>query len=362
MRKVAILHDCFLGYGGATYDVEQMALALDAPIYTAYMKDIVLDENVKVTPFKQHKYLDSFYSRFLQNAAIQMLLLKSDFQKLKLNGYDVVISSGILSRAYKPTKGQYTINYPRSPPRWLYDLHDYHMSSFNPIKRMLAEIYCWCFKRWDVSVLNNIDLIVANSEVVQKRIKRYWNRDSVIIYPPVEISKYRHKDDEEYYLSLGRLDKLKRIDLIITVFKKLDYKLKIAGAGLDEERLKTLAEGCDNIEFCGFVDEEDKIDLLSRCKGLVFTAMNEDFGLVVVEALASGKPVITVNEGYPPHIIKSEVNGLIIEPTVESLSQAISRCEQVKWDPDKIRESVKKYDVKRFRKEWKNLIEKVRLS
>ena len=357
MKKVAILHDWFNGYGGAAYDIEQIALALKAPIYTTFAKNVSLNSSVEVIPFKQDKYLNSFYSRFLQNMALQMLSIRSDFAKLDLDEYDVVISSGLQCRAYAPTKDQYTINYPRSPPRWLYDLHDFHMNAFGPIKRNFAEIYCERFKKWDLSVLNNIDLIVANSEVVQERIKRYWNRDSIVIYPPVETSKYRYGDDEGYYLSVGRLDPLKRIDLIIETFKKLkDYKVKIVGTGPEKRRLKELAKGCGNIEFCGFVDEKEKTELLGHCRGLIFTAMGEDFGLVPVEALASGKPVITVNEGYPPYMIKEGVNGIIVESNIRSFVEGIEKCERTAWDPSKIIDSGIRFDINNFIKQWRTLI------
>jgi len=357
MKKVAILHDWFNGYGGAAYDVEQIALALKAPIYTTYIKNLHLRNGVEVIPFKQDKYVNSFYSRFLQNMALQMLSIRSDFAKLDLDEYDVVISSGIQCRAYAPTKDQYTINYPRSPPRWLYDLYDFHINAFGPIKRIFAEIYCKHFKKWDLSVLNNIDLIVANSEVVQERIKRYWNRDSIVIYPPVETSKYRYRDDGGYYLSVGRLDPLKRIDLIIETFKKLkDHEVKIIGTGPEERRLKEMAKGYGNIEFCGFVDEKEKIKLLGHCRGLIFTAMNEDFGIVPVEALASGKPVITVNEGYPPRMINEGTNGIIVESNIRSLVKGIEKCEKIEWEPTKIIESAKKFDIEHFVREWRNLI------
>ena len=357
MKKVAILHDWFNGYGGAAYDIEQIALALKAPIYTTYMKNVSLHSGVKVIPFKQDKYLNSFYSRFLQNMALQMLSIRSYFAKLTLDEYDVVISSGIQSRAYAPTKDQYTINYPRSPPRWLYDLYDFHMNAFGPIKRNFAGIYCKRFKKWDLSVLHNIDLIVANSEVVQERIKRYWNRDSIVIYPPVETAKYRYRDDEGYYLSVGRLDPLKRIDLIIETFKKLKgYEVKIVGTGPEERRLKELAKGSGNIEFCGFVDEKEKIELLGRCRGLIFAAMDEDFGLAPVEALASGKPVITVNEGYPPYMIKEGVNGIIVESNVRSFVEGIEKCERIAWDPSKIIDSAMRFDINNFIEQWRTLI------
>lgn len=357
MKKVAILHDWFNGYGGAAYDIEQIALALKAPIYTTFAKNVSLNSNVEVIPFKQDKYLNSFYSRFLQNMALQMLSIRSDFAKLDLDEYDVVISSGIQCRAYAPTKDQYTINYPRSPPRWLYDLYDFHMNAFGPIKRNFAGIYCERFKKWDLSVLNNIDLIVANSEVVQERIKRYWNQDSIVIYPPVETSKYRYRDDGGYYLSVGRLDPLKRIDLIIETFKKLkDHEVKIVGTGPEERSLKELAKGCGNIEFCGFVDEKEKIELLGHCRGLIFTAIDEDFGLVPVEALASGKPVITVNEGYPPHMIKEEVNGVIVKSNVRSFVEGIRKCERIAWDPSKIIDSAMRFDINNFIEQWRTLI------
>lgn len=357
MKKIAILHDWFDGYGGAAYDVEQMALALKAPIYTTYIKNVSLHSGVKVIPFKQDKYLNSFYSRFLRGMALQMLSIRSDFGKLTLDEYDVVISSGIQCRAYAPTKDQYTINYPRSPPRWLYDLCDFHMNAFGPFKRNFAGIYCKRFKKWDLSVLNNIDLIVANSEVVQERIKRYWNRDSIVIYPPVKTSKYKCESDEGYYLSLGRLDRLKRIDLIIEAFKRLkDYRIKIVGTGPEEKRLKNLADNCNNIEFCGFVDEKEKIELLGRCRGLIFTAMDEDFGIVPVEALASGKPVITVNEGYPPHMIKEGVNGIIVEANVRSFVEGMEKCERMIWDPSKIIDSAIRFDINNFIEQWRSLI------
>jgi len=360
VKRIAVLHDRFMGFGGGENVAVEIAKTLNAPLYTSYKDTDHYDNSgVEIIPFKQDKYVNSWYKSLIRREAIETALIAFDFEELDLSEYNLIFSSAVLSRSYIPTIDQYVINYMHSPPRWLYDLHRVRMKMLSKPARFFARFWAQWWRTWDVTTLNYIDQFVCNSKIIQKRIKRYWGRDSIVICPPVYTRKFTNKNDEGYYLSINRLIPEKRIDLIIDAFKHTGAHIKFIGAGMDK-RYKKMARGHNNIEFLGEVSEKEKTDLLAHCRAAIYIPMHEDFGIVPIESFASGKPVIGINEGYTPYQV-NESNGILIDqPTELELTKAIEKIEDKDWNVKTIQESAKKYDVSEFRRKIKNLISEVR--
>lgn len=359
MVKRVVLHDRFLEIGGGEFASSEISKILRAPLYTPYITPEAenLTKGCNIISFKQDKYLSSWYSKLIHRELIETALIAFDFEQLDLSEYDIIFSSGVLSRSYIPKSDQYVINYMYSPPRWLYDIHRERINMLKWYQpKLLAKIWAQWWRVQDLATNNYIDKFIAISEVVQSRIRRYYNRDSQVIYPPVFTEKYKWRDNKEYFLSISRSNPEKRLDVIIKAFRDLPKKeLYVVGSGT--ERYKNLAKGCTNVKFLGSVSEKQKQDLLSKCSGLISIPMNEDFGLVPVEAFASGKPVIGVKEGFTAYQIKPYVNGLFVErPTPLGLEKAIKEFQRCDWDVKEIQSHAKKYDISEFTKEIKAVV------
>lgn len=355
--KIAVIHDRYLSFGGGEYVATEIAKCLNAPLYTTYISDKAKEytKNVEVIPFKQYKYLNSYCSKLIHREFIETALINFDFEQLDLSDYDLIFSSGVLSRSYIPTPEQYVINYCHSPPRWLYDIHRERMNMLSWWQpQLLAKFWAQYWRTWDLVVDKYINQYVCNSQVTQARIKRYFGRDSQVISPPIYTRNYTWEDDCNYFLMINRLYPEKRVDIAIKAFKEMpDEELYIVGTGLDKQYQK-LAKGCKNIKFLGQVSEKQKQILLANCSALISISMAEDFGIVPIEAFASGKPVIGVEEGYTKFQIKSHVNGLFTTP--DTLKETIKYFKRCDWDIEEIQSYAKKYDISVFRKKIKEVV------
>ena len=357
--KIAVLHDRFIERGGGEYLSAEIAKTLKAPLYTPYVTNEAKEysKDIRIIPFQQEKYLNSWYSKIIHRELIETALICFDFEQLDLSDYDLIFSSGVLSRSYIPTPEQYVINYMHSPPRWLYDIHRERMAMLKWYQpRLLAKFWAQWWRTWDLTVDRYIDKYVTNSEITQARIRRYFGRDSEVIYPPVYTKNYEWESDGEYFLSLSRANPEKRVDIIIEAFKNLpDKTLYVAGSGT--ERFKNLAKGYSNIVFLGSISEKQKQILLANCTALISIPMQEDFGIAPIEAFASGKPVIGVKEGYTQYQIKPYINGLFVEQaTPKGLEKAIREFQKCDWDIEEIQNYAKKYDISEFRRKIREVI------
>jgi glycosyltransferase involved in cell wall biosynthesis len=351
--KIAVLHDRFMSFAGGENVAFEIAKTLDAPLYTAYIAheaEGYLDQGVEIIPFQQEKYIDSWKSKFIKREGLETLFISLDFETLDLSDYDIVVSSHVLTKSYVPTPDQKVIHYCHSPPRWLFDLYRYRMGGLSPRIHFIAKIYADWWRKRDLLCNNFIDMFLTNSEVVRTRIQRYYHRDAKIVYPPVETKKFRCGENEGYFLAINRLYPEKRIDVMIEAFRKMpNMPLKIIGVGYDEE-YEEMAGGCTNIEFLGAVSEEEKLELLANCTAVISIPVDEDFGIVPIEAMASGKPVIGVCEGFTKYQIAPNFNGVFIEPNDSGLIRGVDDVITQNWDTEKIKTTAAKYDVSIFRR------------
>ena len=247
-----------------------------------------------------------------------------------LKDYRQVIYSGVYSplAARNHPNGK-NIFYCHTPPRFLYDLKDYYLSTLPFWRRVhLFNLHMLLFQPLYQDALKQMDVVVVNSHNVRKRVKKYFNVDAQVVYPPCETKKFKWIGQEHYYLSMARLDPLKRIDIIIKAFSKMpDKKLVIASSGPHEAMLKQLATGNENITFTGPVDDRQLSWLVGNSIATLYIPKEEDFGMSAVESMSAGKPVVGVAEGgLLESILEGETGKLIQgDPTPEKVMKAV--CE-----------------------------------
>ena len=356
--KVAIVCDWLTNFAGAERVIQVMhKMFPGAPIYTSIFNQEKMKafENAVVhTSFIQHlpkaKTKHQWYLSFYPLA----------FEQFDLSGYDVVLSS-----CHSASKGIITkpetlhICYCHSPMRYAWDnSHEYIRSYKMPwfIKRFIPKLI-HKVRMWDRLAADRVDYFLANSEYVKKRIHKYYRRDSDVIHPMVTTADfYVSKGKKDYYLAVGRFTPYKKFDLIVDAFNELPYKIKIVGTGVQEKELKAKAKS--NIEFLGFVPDDQVKDLYSNAKALIFPQV-EDFGITPLESMSSGTPVVAFNQGGALEtVVEGETGIFFEEQNVPHLKAAIEKCEAAKWDSTKIRNHAKKFDDSVFEKKLYEYIEK----
>ena len=218
------------------------------------------------------------------------------------------------------------------------------------IKLALKHYLKFKLKKWDYKSAQRPDYFIANSKTVQGRIKKYYDRDSTVIYPPVDTDFYNRKKGGkgEYFLTGSRLEPYKKIDLVVQAFNELKLPLKVVGTGTELEKLKTTAKS--NVEFVGRVSDEQLRDLYCGAQAFVFPAI-EDAGIMVLEALSSGTPVIGLNRGGTAEFVEDPENGVLFEnQTIKDILAAVKRFQDMQFDSEKIRETALPFDKKEFKR------------
>jgi len=246
-----------------------------------------------------------------------------------LANYQTAIYSGF----YTPLainhhlKGK-NILYCHTPPRFIYDQKDFYLQSLSPVLRPLLNRFTnWLQPRYEQAV-QKMDLIIANSNNIQQRIKRYLNKDSTVIYPPCEIEKFQWISQQDYYLSFGRLDPLKRVSRIVEAFLQMpDKKLVIASEGSDYLKIREQIGNAKNIQLLGKVTEKTLLELIGNCIATLYIPQDEDFGMSPVESMAAGKPVLGVAEGGLLESILPEQTGILLlpNPCVENIIKGVEK-------------------------------------
>ncbi|MBU2971738.1 glycosyltransferase [Pseudoalteromonas sp. C2R02] len=248
----------------------------------------------------------------------------------KTTGDIVNLYSGLYSLlAIKHLKADKNIYYCHTPPRHFYDLADYYKSNSSKVQRCGMALQKFFYLKLYEKSIKKMDVVIANSVNVQKRLKQYLNIDSIVVYPPCAVDEYYFNENEGYYLSTARLENYKRIDLIIDAFIKMpDKKLKITSGGslASSLKLKVQKSKAKNIEFTGWLNENQIKELVSKCIATIYIPYNEDFGMSPVESMAAGKPVIGVNEGGIKETIIDGVTGFLCpeNPTVKDVIEKVN--------------------------------------
>ncbi len=348
--KTAIVHDWLSVYGGAESIIRIMhSLFPDAPVYTSVYDADNMPEDFRemdIRPsFLQHMpFAKKKYSSYLQ-------LMPKAFERFDLSGYDLVISSSTCcAKGVKTRKETFHICYCNTPMRYAWDFYDEYVSEKSFLARKYIGLVMPGIRKWDFESSDRVDQFIANSNNVADRIRRHYHRSSHVIYPPVRTDMFVPTGaQEDFYLAASRLVPYKRIDLAAEVFTKLNKPLYIIGGGSEYEKIKALSGS--NVKLLGRVSDDELLSYMQRCKAFLFPG-EEDFGITPVEAQACGKPVIAFGKGGACEtVIDGKTGVLFPEQSVESLTEAVLRFENMHFSEEDMTANAERFSEKRFRRE-----------
>ncbi len=358
--RVALIHDYLNQYGGAEKTFEAISeLFPDAEVYTSLYEPTRL--SAQINKLKIH---------YLKNALIRTFpkyltfLMPFVFENFDLREYDLILSdSACWAKGVLTKPSQLHISFIHTPPRFLYK---YSVESakrdkwyFKPVIPVLDAL----LRVWDFAAAQRPNFLIANSFEIQKRIKKFYKRDSVVIYPPVEIEYKKQepalKIDTPYFIVVGRMSAYKHFDVVIKAFNELGKTLVVVGRGLEEEKLRALAK--ENIVFVSNASDQEKKALIQNSVGLINAVDDEDFGIVPIEAMSQGKPVLVHKSGGHLETVFESQNGMLFdEVTVECLKGKVLEFEEAikkgVYNSEKIIESVQKFSKQRFQKEYYDFV------
>ncbi len=358
--RIALVHDHLAQDGGAEKVLKAFTeIFPKATIYT------LLYEKDNVKNFSGHRIETSIIQRL--PGGVKYYQWYMPFMPIAVEFFDLTKYDLVLSDASAFAKGVITptdtlhICYCHTPTRYLWDYtHQYiNELKYNKYFKKIISLVLSRIRVWDRAAADRVDVFIANSKTVQKRIKKYYRRDSTVIYPPVEVDKfYISKKQDDYFLIGGRLSPYKRVDIVIEAFKKLGLKLKIFGDGVDMKRLREIAGNSKNIEFLGRVTDKEKQDLYSRCLAFL-NPQDEDFGITAVEAMASGRPVIAFRRGGATETVIEGISGVFFDKqSPEDIIDVVSGFDVSKFNPSLIRNHSKNFSLDRFKEKIKEFIQR----
>ena len=370
--KVAIVCDWLTNVGGA----EKVLLAVHrlypkAPIYTSkYSKrgiDWFRDADVR-TGWLQ--IFPSFMRRLLAP------LRQRWFSHLDLSEYDLIISvtgaeaKGVKSGKWRAEHGLSSknpkgihVSYCHVPTQYYWQMYDDYVKDpgfkfLNPVVRVCFKMLVGPLRRGDYKAAQRPDYFVTISEYAKMLFEKYYDREAVVIHPPVEVDNFRAEGERgDYYIITSRQVNWKRIDLAIKACMKLGRKLMVVGEGPEHDKLVKLAGGSELVEFVPLVGKEKLAEFLAGARGYLFPSL-EPFGIAPVEALSAGCPVICYGEGGALDYVEDGVNGVLFEKqTVKSMVEAMEEFEKKRFDTAKVVKSAEKFSLERFNKELKEFVD-----
>lgn len=362
--KVAIVHDWLVSYRGGEKVLEHICeLYPNAPIYTLFYDKKKLPPSLTQRKIIYPKLLNRF--RFIRKLLLP--ILPSVIEAFPLWDYDLIISTSSCV-AKGAIGGPYTkhLSYIHSPMRYIWDQRDEYFHKLFKLP-FLAEYLHYLLSQlrvWDVVSSARVDVLIANSSFVQKRISRYYQQNSSIIHPPIAFDLFNISSQHvgnEYYLVAGAFVTYKRFDLAIKACQKLGKRLVVAGSGPCLRSLQQLAT-TSLVQFKVSPDASQWLDLLQNAKALIFPGV-EDFGMVAIEAMACGTPVIAYKAGGALDYISPLHSGIFFtEPSETSLAAAISEFETLKFERLKVRTYAERFDKKHFLQKFKHHIDQLILE
>lgn len=328
-HRGVIFHDSFNFEGGGERVVTQLARNLNLDIVTgniAIRRSFDLIKGLNITSLDIEKNAP-FYLRFSKTLQYMNGFLNYSGR----TDYDFAFFSGDVAPLCTPKFNCKTYFYCHTPPTVLYGQREDTLKKEKILlKRKIFASLLQHFQNAYEESLNHIDIIIANSQNIKNKIKNYLNRDSIVIYPPVEIDQFFFKTPEDFYLSTARLSPGKQVKKIVEAFKKMpDKKLIILSDGEYRRTVLNSIKNAPNIRYEGWVDETTKKDLISRCIATLYTPVDEDFGITPVESMAAGKPIIGVMAGGLVETVLNEKTGVLIpgDLTAEKIIAAVQKMD-----------------------------------
>lgn len=357
--KVALVHDYLNQMGGA----ERVVLALhelfpDAPLYTSIYDPQRVDPafqkiDVRTSFMQKWPLVKKHHQPFLPFYPIAM-------EGLDLRGYDLVLSSSsAFGKGVIVKPGTLHICYCHTPMRWCWNYNEYvEREQLGGMARRILPFFVSWLRVWDQTTAMRVDHFIANSPVIAERIQKYYRRESVVIPPPVEASRFPFDPATQlgnYFLSMGRLAPYKRVDLAIQACNRLGLPLVVIGSGRDEKQLKAMAG--PTIRFLGRLSDAEVLPYLAQCRAFLFPG-EEDFGITPLEVQASGRPVIAYGAGGALASVVDGVTGrFFYEQTAESLASVLAAFDERQYHPQTIRNHALEFDKPRFQRRVLQFIE-----
>ncbi|WP_439882423.1 glycosyltransferase family 4 protein [Pontibacter sp. MBLB2868] len=358
--KTAIVHDWLPVIGGAEKVLEEIHRSFPGKIFTL----MINEDAIRDTYFSICDIKTSFIDRlpFAKKKYRSYLpLFPMAVEQFNLAEYDLVISSSYaVAKGALTNPNQLHICYCHSPIRYAWDLYQQYLVGANlkkGVKGVLAKLVLHYIRLWDASTVNRVDHFVANSNYIARRIKKLYNREATVIYPPVDVNKFDYKvEKEDFYLAASRMVPYKRIDLIVEAFAMMpDKKLVVIGEGPDYDKIKSKAK--NNVILLGYQPFEVLKDYMQRAKAFIFAA-EEDFGIIPVEAQACGTPVIAFGKGGSLETVNNSTGIFFDQQTTTSIINAVLKFEEniLKFDKYQIRLNAERFSKERFNKQLQEFV------
>lgn len=354
--KLALAHEYFAPRGGAERVVEVLhAMWPEAPVYTFF------HDRSRYGDLPGWDLRTSYLQQFPIGGGAHRVLLPlypSAARRLRVaddTDLALVSTSAFIKGLSLPDR-TVMLAYCHSPTRYLWDWRDEYLREEvpAPLRGALGQLLTR-LRETDRVFASRVDRWIANSQVVAGRIRRYYDSDSEVVHPPVDVDAFTaQRERGDFWVYVGRLSPYKRADIAVRAFARLGMRLVVVGEGRERAALEAIArdrslQPLRNIAFAGHLDQATLRQLLSAARGLIFPA-EDDFGIVCVEALASGAPVVALAAGGAPEIVRDGIDGALV-PTAEAdaFADAVLRVEQRTWDTEELRRSARRFDVSRFR-------------
>ncbi len=365
--RIAIVHEWFVSYAGSEKVVEQILnLFPNADLFAVVD---FLDDSKR--GFIQHKKVTTTFIQklpFAKNKFRQYLpLMPLAIEQLDLSAYDLIISSShAVAKGVLTSPHQLHISYVHSPIRYAWDLQHQYLQESNLERGIKSWIARWILHQmriWDTRTANGVDLFIANSEFIARRIQKVYRRSARVIYPPVDLQNYAIQEQkQDFYLTASRLVPYKRIDLIVEAFSQMgDRQLIVIGDG--EQMAKIRSKAGRNIKFLGHLEPLQLREFMQNAKAFVFAA-EEDFGITPVEAQACGTPVIAYRRGGVCESVRGldgdRPTGVFFpKQTAESICTAVLEFEKSgdRITPIACRENAMRFSTERFQAEFLSFVQ-----
>ena len=372
--RVALIHDWLTGMRGGEKCLEALCgFFPDADLYT------LVHVPGSVSPLIEDRTIHTSFIQKLPGAAAKyrryLPLFPRAIERFDFSGYDMLAScSHCVAKGVRTPEGAPHVCYCFTPMRYVWDMYDQYFgpetpTGRNPIKRRLIARMAARLRKWDARTSDRVTHYVAISHYIADRIRRHYGRDSAFIYPPVDCARFPEPTvpwtDGGYYLALGAMAPYKRVDLAVRAADELDHPLWVAGDGQDADRLRAMAG--PNVRFLGRVSDDEVTDLYANCRALIFTA-EEDFGIVPLEASASGRPVVAFGRGgaletvVAPRARSAEgkaPTGVFFDARdPASVAEAVRRLEAdaAAFDPMQMRAHALTFDLQVFKRKMRDYI------
>ena len=358
--KVAIVHYWwFKTRGGEKVLLELLKIFPEADLYLhCGSKDLINQERIKI----RHKgnlffsfvnkipFINKFYQIFF-------MIMPFASETFNFDGYDVIISSesGPAKNIITPVESVH-ICYCHSPMRYIWDLNNQYLSSMSRIKKLCFIFISYFARKTDFLSSNRVDFFISNSSFVKKRIMKFYKKESTVIFPPVDTQKFYLSKKKDFFIFMGELIEYKKPDIAIEAFNKLKLPLYVIGDGAMIKKLKKHANS--NITFLGRLDDLNVTTYLSEANALIYPGI-EDFGIIPIEAMASGTPVIAFNAGGAKDYVENFKTGLLFnDQNSNSLVESVLLFNKNKhvFDSAKIKQYAEAYSSKKFKTNIKSFI------